>query len=76
MKNNSKSLQPLNEASFDMPNVSINCNLNTENVLEQTIARRLAPQCHVEEINYQLTTICLKTLPHSWYSSPNPLRWR
>jgi RNA polymerase sigma-70 factor (ECF subfamily) len=26
-----------------------------------------------EEINYQITVICLETLPHHWYSSPNLL---
>ncbi len=31
-----------------------------------------------EEINYQVTVICLETLPHHyhWYSSPNSLGWR
>ncbi|WP_392530695.1 RNA polymerase sigma factor [Nostoc sp. C117] len=36
----------------------------------------IATQSLVEQINYKLTTICLTTLPHSWYSSPNPLVWR
>lgn len=27
------------------------------------------------EINYKLTVICLETLPHPWYSSPNSLGW-
>jgi RNA polymerase sigma factor (sigma-70 family) len=30
----------------------------------------------IQEINYQVTVICLKTLPHSWYSFANPLGWR
>jgi RNA polymerase sigma-70 factor (ECF subfamily) len=29
-----------------------------------------------EEINYQVTVICLETLPHLWYSSPSSLGWR
>ncbi|MFM2062136.1 MAG: hypothetical protein RLZZ507_1806 [Cyanobacteriota bacterium] len=29
-----------------------------------------------EEINYQVTVICLETLPHHWYNSPNSLGWR
>jgi RNA polymerase sigma factor (sigma-70 family) len=29
-----------------------------------------------EEINYKLTVICLETLSHLWYSSPNSLGWR
>jgi RNA polymerase sigma factor (sigma-70 family) len=29
-----------------------------------------------EEINYQVTVICLETLPHIWYSSPSSLGWR
>lgn len=29
-----------------------------------------------EEINYQVTVICLETLPHHCYNSPNPLGWR
>ncbi|MBD2387262.1 RNA polymerase sigma factor [Cylindrospermum sp. FACHB-282] len=29
-----------------------------------------------EEINYKVTVICLQTLPHHWYSSPNSLGWR
>ncbi|MBD2562721.1 MULTISPECIES: RNA polymerase sigma factor [Nostoc] len=36
----------------------------------------IATQSIVEQINYKLTAICLTTLPHSWYSSPNPLAWR
>ncbi|MDZ8023721.1 MAG: RNA polymerase sigma factor [Nostoc sp. DedQUE01] len=36
----------------------------------------IATQSIVEQINYKLTAICLTTLPHSWYSSPNPLGWR
>lgn len=28
-----------------------------------------------EEINYKVTVICLETLPHHWYSSPNSLGW-
>lgn len=36
----------------------------------------IATQNIVDEINYKVTAICLKTLPHSWYSSLNPLRWR
>lgn len=29
-----------------------------------------------EEINYKVAVICLETLPHHWYSSPNSLGWR
>jgi RNA polymerase sigma factor (sigma-70 family) len=29
-----------------------------------------------KEINYKVTVICLETLPHHWYSSPNSLGWR
>ena len=29
-----------------------------------------------EEINYKITLICLETLPHHWYNSPNSLGWR
>ncbi|WP_242055027.1 RNA polymerase sigma factor [Scytonema hofmannii] len=29
-----------------------------------------------EEINYKVTVICLETLSHLWYSSPNSLGWR
>jgi RNA polymerase sigma-70 factor (ECF subfamily) len=29
-----------------------------------------------EEINYKITVICLETLSHLWYSSPNSLGWR
>ena len=28
-----------------------------------------------EEINYKVTLICLETLPHHWYNSPNSLGW-
>ncbi|MEH2278638.1 MAG: sigma-70 family RNA polymerase sigma factor [Nostoc sp.] len=30
----------------------------------------------IEEINYKVSVIWLETLPHIWYSSPNPLGWR
>ncbi len=26
-------------------------------------------------LNYQVTAICLETLPHTWYHSPTPLGW-
>ncbi|QIR36551.1 RNA polymerase sigma factor [Tolypothrix sp. PCC 7910] len=29
----------------------------------------------IEEINYQVTGICLESLSHTWYSSPSPLEW-
>jgi len=29
-----------------------------------------------EAINYQVTVICLETLPHLWYNSPSSLGWR
>jgi RNA polymerase sigma-70 factor (ECF subfamily) len=29
-----------------------------------------------EEINYQVTVLCVETLPHHCYSSANPLGWR
>jgi RNA polymerase sigma-70 factor (ECF subfamily) len=31
--------------------------------------------CITEQINYRVTAICLETLPHAWYRSPNPLGW-
>ncbi|MBW4576204.1 MAG: RNA polymerase sigma factor [Aphanothece sp. CMT-3BRIN-NPC111] len=33
-------------------------------------------QCIAEQINYQVTALCIKTLPHTWYSSPSLLAWR
>ncbi|MBC1241375.1 hypothetical protein [Nostoc sp. 2RC] len=48
MKNTSKSLQELNEASFNMPNGLMNCNFNAKNV-------RQAPQCDIYD------GLCLRT---------------
>lgn len=32
--------------------------------------------CILEPINYGVTTTCLESLPHAWYSSPSLLGWR
>ncbi|MEM7556639.1 MAG: RNA polymerase sigma factor [Cyanobacteria bacterium P01_A01_bin.84] len=29
-----------------------------------------------QQIDYQVSVICLETLPHGWYLSPSPLVWR
>ncbi|MDZ8189408.1 MAG: sigma-70 family RNA polymerase sigma factor [Nostoc sp. ChiSLP02] len=41
-----------------------------------TPAAGIATPSIVNQINYKVTALCLKTLPHSWYSSLNPLGWR
>lgn len=35
----------------------------------------IAMGCMGETINYQVTAICLDTLPHGWYRSSSPLGW-
>ncbi|MBD2302049.1 MULTISPECIES: RNA polymerase sigma factor [Nostocales] len=35
----------------------------------------IATKSKQEEINYKVTVICLETLSHPWYSSPNSLGW-